>query len=322
MLLLEAPIAPLELRTPDTDELAELQAIWSVSQDHDEPAGRPPGCWWSIQAWMTASRVLIRDGVMIGFAAIEYRPSAEAAEARLGLLPAHRRPLFAEQLIHAAIDLAYEAGASRIRLYAPASALWVIIPTQRAGFRARRTQHLMLRPATAPPLVAPPVAGVRIRCLRHGEEAALLAALNRAWAATWNFRPITAAALAQDLRDQRDGMLVAVDEADDSIIGTAQAVFNPAANNPDGAPYAWISNLTTDPAWRGKGLGRTLLAAGLAHLRERGGHSAALAVDGGSPAPLNLYRSAGFETLSMVTIWERSYIGNASARLDQPHWSP
>jgi mycothiol synthase len=123
-------------------------------------------------------------------------------------------------------------------------------------------------------------------------------------------------------RDQRDGMLVAVDAADDgSIIGTSHAVFNPAANNPDGAPYAWISNLTTDPAWRGKGLGRTLLAAGLAHLRKRGGQSVALAVDGGNPAALNLYRSAGFETLSTVVIWELSSIGDASVRLDQPHWS-
>jgi mycothiol synthase len=261
---------------------------------------------------MTASRVLLKDGEMIGFAAIEYRPGAEAAEARLGPLPAYRRPGHAGRLTQAAIDLAREAGASRIRLYAPASALWVIIPAQGDGFDASRTQHLMLRPANAQPLIAPPVAGVRIRSLRNGEEASLLAALNSAWAATWNFRSITAAALAQDLHDQRDGMLVAVDEAnDDSIIGTAHTVFNPAANNPDGAPYAWISNLTTDPAWRGKGLGRALLAAGLAHLHERGGQSAALAVDGGNPAPLNLYRSTGFETISTVVIWERSIAKSA-----------
>ena len=311
MILLKALGAPLELRAPDTDELAELQTVWSASQDRDEPAARPPGSWWSIHEWMTASRLLVQDGEIIGFAAIEYRPGAEAAEARLGLLPAYRRPGHAEQLIHAAVDLAREAGASRIRLYAPASALWVIIPAQGAGFHASRTQHLMLRPANAQPLTAPPVAGVRVRRLRNGEEAALLAALNHAWAATWNFRPISAAALAQDLRDQQDGMLVAVDLIDGSVVGTAHAVFNPAARNPDGAPCAWISNLTTDPERRGKGLGRALLAASLAHLRERGGQSAALAVDGGNPAPLNLYRSAGFETISTVVIWERSIAKSA-----------
>lgn len=307
MTLFETPIAIHELKAPGNDQLAQLQTIWSASQDHDEPAGRPPGGWWSIPDWATASRVLTRDGVIVGFAAIEYRPGAEAAEARLGLLPAHRHVEFAGRLLHAAIDLARSAGASRIRLYAPATALWVIIPAQESGFNAIRTQHMMLRPGGAQPLIAPLVAGVRIRRLRDGEEPTLLAALNRAWAATWNFRPITAAALAQDLRDQREGMLVAVEEANDAhIVGTVHAVSDWAKQNPDGGPYAWISNLATDPAWRGKGLGRILLAAGLTYLRGRGGQSAALAVDGGNAAPLNLYRSAGFETLSTVVIWERS----------------
>ena len=33
--------------------------------------------------------------------------------------------------------------------------------------------------------------------------------------------------------------------------------------NPDGAPRAWISNLTVDPSQRGRGLGRAMLLAGI-----------------------------------------------------------
>jgi mycothiol synthase len=307
MLSIERSIAPINITPPSTADLAALQAVWSASQDRDEPAGRPRGGWWSIPNWATAIRVLAYDDEIIGFAAIEYRPDADAAEARLGLLSEHRRPGLAERLIRRAIDLAREAGAARLRLYTPEAALWVIAPARVWGFRPLRAQHLMLRPAASPPLIASAVPGIRIRTLRTGEDTALLTALNRAWAGTWNFRPITAAALEHDLRGQRSGMLVAVMDRDESrIVGTVHAQSDPAHHNPDGNRYAKIANLTIDPAWRGRGLGRALLAAGLTNLQERGARSVALSVDGGNDPALNLYRSAGFASISSVIIWERA----------------
>jgi mycothiol synthase len=286
---------------------AEIQAVWSASQDCDEPAGRPHDGWWSISDWATASRLLVHDDAVIGFAAIEYQPGADAAEARLGLLPAQRRPGLAERLMHMAVDMAQQAGAPRLRLYIPTAATWASTAARAWEFHSIRAQHLMLRPAAAPSLPTVPVAGTHIRPLRWGEDGALLAALNRAWATTWNVRPITATALAADLREQRAGMLVAVADADAArIAGTVHALFDPAQRNPDGNSYAWISNLTTDPAWRGRGLGRALLAAGLRHLYARGARSVALGVDGGNTAALQLYQSVGFTPISTVAIWERA----------------
>jgi mycothiol synthase len=299
-------LAPIHSARPAFADQAEIQAVWSASQDRDEPAGRPHDGWWSIGDWATASRLLMHDDEVIGFAAIEYQPGADAAEARLGLLPAHRRRGLAERLIHMVVDLAQEAGAPRLRLYIPEAATWASAAALSWRFQPLRAQHLMLRP-TVPTLSVSPVPGLHIRPLRRGEDAALLAALNQAWATTWNFRPITAAALAADLREQRDGMLVGVADADDKhIAGTVHAMFDPSHHNPDGSPYAWISNLTTDPAWRGRGLGRALLAAGLRHLYERGARSVALGVDGGNTAALQLYQSVGFTSISTVAIWERA----------------
>jgi mycothiol synthase len=307
MLNIQHSISPIRITPPSTADLAALQTVWRASQDHDEPAGRPYDGWWSIPNWATAIRVLAYDGEIIGFAALEYRPGADAAEARLGLLPKHRRPGLAEELIRNAIELAQAAGAARLRLYAPEEATWTTIPAHVWGFRPLRAQHLMLRPAAGPTLSVPQGLGTHIRRLRTGEDTALLAALNHAWAGTWNFRPITASALADDLQGQRAGMLVAVAEADEShIIGTAHARFDRAHHNPDGNPYAWISNLTNDPAWRGRGLGRALLMAGLANLQERGARSIALQVDGSNDTALNLYRSVGFELISTVVILEHT----------------
>jgi mycothiol synthase len=168
----------------------------------------------------------------------------------------------------------------------------------------------MLRPASAGPMASTNVKGVDVRPLRPGEDAPLLAALNRAWAGTWGFAPIPPSTLAGDLSGQRDGMLVATDAADDSrIVATVHAIFDPDARNVDDGPSAWISNLTTDPDWRGRGLGRLMLARGIDSLLNRGAESVMLGVDGENDAAVGLYRSAGFEVISTTNIWERSLEG-------------
>jgi ribosomal protein S18 acetylase RimI-like enzyme len=102
-------------------------------------------------------------------------------------------------------------------------------------------------------------------------------------------------------------MLVAVDPEDDArIVATVHAIFDPDARNLDGGPHAWISNLTADPDWRGRGLGRLMLGRGIRSLQERGAESAMLGVDGGNVAAVGLYRSAGFGVVGMTGTWERS----------------
>ena len=308
------------LRPPAPVELDAVQRVWSVSQDVDEPLGRPSDGWWSLADWATTSRVLVAAGAVVGVAAVEYRPGATAAEARVVLLPAHRQRRHAVELIRATITLARDLRAPVVRLYTPVAARWSTEPARALGFHAIREQHVMLRPADAAPPVAPPVPGVLIRPLMDGEEPALLQFLNHAWAGTWNFRPITMEALRSDLEGHRQGMLVAVDEADQGrIVGTCHALFDPSHHNPDGQPYAWISNLTAGPASRGRGLGRALLAAGLHYLRAQGAASIALGVDGGAAVPLALYRSVGFATISAVAISERpAMVPSRSARAAYP----
>jgi mycothiol synthase len=83
-------------------------------------------------------------------------------------------------------------------------------------------------------------------------------------------------------------------------------VFDPTDANLDGDPRAWISNLTVDASQRGRGLGRAMLVAGLRFLRARGAGSITLGVDAGDPAPLRLYQSVGFVTVSSMEAWDKS----------------
>jgi ribosomal protein S18 acetylase RimI-like enzyme len=99
-------------------------------------------------------------------------------------------------------------------------------------------------------------------------------------------------------------MLLAVDGFD-RIVATCHAVYDPSTTDPEGNPRSWISNLTVDPAFRGRGLARAMLAAGIAHLRARGAKSITLGVDAGDPAPFSLYQSVGFQIASRMQAWDR-----------------
>ena len=72
---------------------------------------------------------------MVGVAAVEYDPGAEAAEARVALLPTHRQRRQAIDLIRAAIALARGLRAPVVRLYTPIDAQWAAEPARALGFQ-------------------------------------------------------------------------------------------------------------------------------------------------------------------------------------------
>ena len=307
------PEAEYTVRAVTGDDANHVEVIWSASQDADYPLFRPHDGWWSLVSWAAAARLLLVDGSPIGVAAIHGEAGAETAEGWLALLPTARYASAALHLVDLLLDLAREAGCTRLHLYTSARATWAISAAEQRLFSLYHAFHMMLRPADAQPLSAPgAIDGIHIRQLRAGEEPLLLEALNRAWATTWNFRPIPSEALLADLQGQREGFFVAVEQADDAhIVGTVHAIFDPAAHNPDEQPYAWISNLTVDPTYRKHGLGRTLLTSGINHLAAKGAGSVVLGVDGAALVPMALYRSVGFESISTTQIWEHLDVDGA-----------
>ncbi|QBD74808.1 GNAT family N-acetyltransferase [Ktedonosporobacter rubrisoli] len=298
----------LSIERPQTSaDLTELEKIWAASQDEDNAAFRPGDGWWSFTSWATAVRIVRFQNKLLGAVGINVSPEApDVAEVRLALLPVQRQSELSQVLIREAKVLAQEAGACVVRIYIPARATWAREAANAHHFSLKRTQYVMLLPAERANLALQSPEDIDIRQLGAGEEEALLVALNRAWADTWNFRQLTMQALRADLDGTQNNFLVAISPAaNGEIIGTVQAQFDAHKSNQDaGSAYAWISNLTIVPGWRGKGLGRILLKAGINQLIARGARSIALGVDGGAVAPVGLYRSLGFEIIDTVEIWE------------------
>jgi len=66
-----------------------------------------------------------------------------------------------------------------------------------------------------------------------------------------------------------------------------------------------IFMLGTDPGYRGSGVGKRVLLAGLAHLKSKGLQVAELTVDSENKAACDLYRSVGFEVRASSLWYEK-----------------
>jgi ribosomal protein S18 acetylase RimI-like enzyme len=293
------------LRAAEAYEADAVQAVWEASYAHDDPASWSRG-GWSVAAWATDTRVLEARRRIIGVAAVRAERAPDGAmPARLALDLRARERRNSATLVDGVIDLVRSARGDLVRLFVPARAEWMQSAARSAGFEPVRTIAHMLLPATTPTPEGNSIPDVLMRSIRPGEDLDLLAALNRNWAGTWNFVEIPFEMLEEDLDGQREGMLLGVD-ADDRIVATCHAVFDPDEQNPDGSPRAWISNLTVDPGYRQRGIARAMLAAGIATLRARGARSITLGVDANDPAPFRLYRSVGFEVVTSQEAWDKA----------------
>lgn len=293
------------LRAAKPTETDALQAVWEASYAEDDPASWARG-GWGVAAWATDIRVLDVGKRVVGVVAIRAEPAPDGAmPARVALAVNARTPLHAATLVNGAVELIGAAGGKRVRLFVPARATWMQDAARAVGFAPVRTVAHMQLPASAPTPEGSLTAELKLRPMRPGEDQAVLDALNRNWAGTWNFVEITFEMLEEDLEIDREGMLLAVDSSD-RIVATCHAVYEPTEQNPDGNPRAWISNVTVDPSYRKRGVARALLAAGIARLRECGARSITLGVDTNDPAPFHLYSSVGFEISTSQEAWDKA----------------
>lgn len=190
----------------------------------------------------------------------------------------------------------------------------------RAGFAVQRELLLMTRPLPDRPEVPPPPEGVVLRAYQPGQDDDELLRVNNA---AFAGHPEQGGWDHAALRERRaldwfsaEGLIMAWRA--DRLLGFHWTKWHghdadevPGAHEPVGEVYV----LAVDPRAQGLGLGRTLLAAGLAHLHDRGCRQAILYVDAAEDGPVALYRSAGFTTDHMEVCYEE-HLPAATARPD------
>jgi mycothiol synthase len=219
--------------------------------------------------------------------------------------PRHRDPELRvdRAIVAAAVDAVAEAGGGLVRL-------WVSRPTAihdevatSAGLLPERDLLQMRRSLPVDGAVT-----LETRPFRPGiDDEAWLAVNNRAFAAHpeqggWDLETLRRRE-AQDWFDP-EGFLL--HEADGRLAGFCWTKVHRAEDPPLGEIYV----IAVDPDFGGRGLGRALTLAGLAHLASRGITVGMLYVDAANAAAVGLYEKLGF-TVDHVN---RAYEGVVVAR--------
>ena len=239
-----------------------------------------------------------RSGEIAGYADVKPELNIGRAVLRWLVHPRHRRGELTARLVAHAIDRARELGITTLHANIFQDSITAKRFLTRMGFIfVRRFLELRLDLAE---MVLPEISKIASRCrsLQPGEEGRLTQLQNRSFAGTWGFNPNTIEEITYRVKLPNSS-------PDDILL-----IFD--SDKPVG--YCWtrteswkktvgrIYMLGVDPDYRGRGLGRQLLLAGLSCLKGKSLRVAVLTVDSENKAARVLYKSVGFE-LWKSSLW-------------------
>ena len=220
--------------------------------------------------------------------------------------PEHRRMGLATKLLSYAIRRAKELAARVAHVNIMENNVAAKSMLSKLGFECVR-RFLELR-LDIPKVCWQDVCQAALECchLQYGEEDKLTQIQNRSFAGTWGYNLGTVETIAYriNLSNCSPEDVVLAYEGD-KIIGYCWTETDYEREASSGERTGRIFMLGTDPDLRGRGVGKRVLLAGLAHLKSRGVLVAELTVDSQNKAACTLYRSVGFEVVTSSLWYEK-----------------
>ncbi len=263
------------------------------------------------------TRVAVRDGEIIGWANLWNPPAHERLDrSQVGgvVAPEHRGQGIGRRLLGWSIDRSTERQRSRdhdlprfIRVNAYD---WLADRDhlyRRLGFEAVRWNDELLRPLVGLPPVDLPV-GVVLVPWPDDRDEEIRTVRNAAFADHWGSILLDAETwqeYAWGHGSRPDLSVIAVDERSGEVLGLCLNQSYPVDEAVTGRQDAWVGNIATAGAARGRGVASAMLAWSLNAFAAAGFSHAVLAVDTDNPtgAP-RLYRRLGFEPLHREVTYE------------------
>lgn len=248
------------------------------------------------------------NGEVIGYSST--LPEMQIKRAVLnGLVhPLHRRKGTARRLLSMSVARAREWGAETAQVNIPegktAARFWLLSQ----GFRlARRFLELEIPLEHIP---APDPETWSIRGLLCGEEGRLAEIQNRSFLGTWGFNPNTTEEIAHRVHMggcTPEDVRVAVIQG--KIVAYCWTRTRGPGNGSAAARRGQVHMLGVLPEFRGRGLGKKVLIAGLHRLMQRGVEMADITVDTQNLAARALYESACFRRRSTTAWYQKALPG-------------
>jgi len=246
--------------------------------------------------------LVVRDNRIVGY--MDVTPELTIGRIILDgwIHPEHRRKGLATKLLDYAVRRGKELGARVAQVNIAEDNAIASKALSRSGFKpVRRFFELKLDTVR---VSGQDVEQAALGCchLEAGEEDRLTGIQNRAFAGSWGYNPNTVEEIVYrtNLRNCSPEDVVLVYDGDD-VIGYCWTGVT-CEGEVIGEGEGRILMIGSDPDYRGKGVGKKVLLAGLAYLKNKGVGTVGLLVDSENKVACGLYRSIGFE-VSRRNLW-------------------
>ena len=242
------------------------------------------------------------EAEIVGFCNVT--PERRIKRALLDVLvhPKLRRKGIATALLRHAVERARECGATVAQAEIPATN-----PAARGLFSSLDFRSVRLFYEMAMDLSGFQTSAIEhpfsSRPLQNSEEEKLTGIQNRTFTGTWGFNPNTEEEIIYRLNQSgrsRDDVTLLYN--DNEVIGYCWVTIDPVKKQDQRPVRGRIHMMGVDPGYRGRGLGKAVLIAGLSNLKRKGIKVAELTVDGENKPACTLYKSMGFE-VRLSSVW-------------------
>jgi len=240
---------------------------------------------------------------MVGYALAEPELLINRVILHCWVQPDHRRKGVARDLVNQVINRAEELNVQAVHVDISSNNSIARNELPKLGFKYVRRYLELFLDIDKIPVKDLEKARKECRQLQPGEEEKLADIQNRAFADHWGYHPNTPESIAYDInlshRSSEDIILTCEDE---TFTGYCWTEIIDIAVNSGEKKHGIIYMIGTDPEYRGKGLGKKVLLAGLSYLKNKGIKTVSLSVDSENRVAYELYRTMGFEERGS-TLW-------------------
>jgi mycothiol synthase len=247
------------------------------------------------------------SGVIIGFVNVLPELGIGRVILESGVSSSYKLEVVLKRLFDRAMKRAIGLGARLAHVSIPATEAAQAELLSNLGFKVVRRFYELKLDASSVNLGAATQSGLEFRHLKAGEEGLLAWIENRCFIDTWGFNPNTAEYIGWELSirgDCPDDVILALSEG--KTIGYCWTEAKYGQDSSTGKRKGRIYMLGVDTDYRGKGLGKKLLRAGLLHLRNKGRELIDITVDSQNIVAVTLYRSLGFQMHGETAWYEKA----------------
>ena len=248
------------------------------------------------------------DGEPLGYTLVSYEPPISRTVASGGVLQTHRRRGIGRALLRQAVEHAASLGVRALHVEARARDAEANRLLASEGLQVVKSYWQMRWQCDSVPDIAlPPGFAVRPLVAMQDEQA-LTDLQNTSFGENWGFSPNTVEQIAARVRQNKGGpeCILFITEHGEP------AAYNWTMFLDEGAVSSGAISMTgVHPRYRGRGIGRAVVTAGIAYLVERGASRVELEVDSDNAPARELYLNLGFRKISK-TVWYEKRFQNGS----------